>query len=84
MLIEMRFDLTFGFGEKTEAPRITEFAGQRTDGQRTQIPQRVEQALAIAEFVQSALGPGRCSVSSSAAFLSDSRNCGSRQVIACP
>ena len=58
MPVEMRFDLTLGFGEKTEVPFITQHAGDESHAECAAEPQGVQQAFATAEFADALLAPG--------------------------
>ena len=46
MLIEMAFDLPLGLGDEAEADAIAERGGERTDGERAGIPERIQKARA--------------------------------------
>jgi hypothetical protein len=59
MAAQMRFGLAFGFGEKPQVPAAVETAGKHADRQRAAIPQRVEDALASAQFVDALRRPGQ-------------------------
>ncbi len=56
---EMRFDLTFRLCQKAKAPGIATFACEDAQGQRTCIPDGIEQAFATAEFFDTLRCPGQ-------------------------
>jgi hypothetical protein len=59
VMVQVCFDLSFGFGEKSQAPGVAQLAGGYSDTQRTKVPERVQQACAPSQFNQAALGPGQ-------------------------
>ena len=54
----MPFDLAFGFRHEPEARTVTEQSGERADGDRACVPERIQEARAGAELVQSVPAPG--------------------------
>ena len=73
MLIEMAFDLPLGLGDEAEADAIAEGGRERADGERSGIPERIEQAGAGLQLGQARSHQARWSVSSRAACSSSSR-----------
>src|SRR5713226_338012 len=58
MTREMLLDLALGLGEEREIPLVAEGAGQGSDGERSGIPERVQQARPAAELADALGAPG--------------------------
>ena len=58
MTFEMPFDLPLGLGDEAEAGAVADKAGERADGERAGIPERIQQAGAGAELLEAGLAPG--------------------------
>ncbi len=59
MPIEMRLDLAFGFGQKSQIPFVTQGTSQQAEAEGPQVKQRVEQAFAPPELDNPLLCPGQ-------------------------
>src|SRR5262245_56466253 len=55
---EVLLDLPLGFGEEGEIPAVPQRAGGGADGERSRVPERIEQARPAAELAD-ALGAPR-------------------------
>ena len=53
----MRLDLAFGFGDKAEAHIVADRAGDQSDQGAARVPERVEDAAAAAEFLETVSTP---------------------------
>ena len=58
VMIKVRLDLSLGFCKKSEAPLVTEFARRHSDGQRADVPKRIQQTGSPAQFDKAVLCPG--------------------------
>jgi len=58
MLIEMAFDLSFGFDDEAEAHAVAQQSSRGTDRERAGIPEWIQQARAGVELFQPGLAPG--------------------------
>jgi hypothetical protein len=58
MCVEMLGYLALGFGQKAEAELVPGKSGSRTDGERTEIPQRCQPAGSAAELFDARTAPG--------------------------
>ena len=59
MVVEMILDLTFGLDHEAETPFVARQTRQRAQREGAGIPERIEQALAVAEFLQPLFAPGQ-------------------------
>jgi hypothetical protein len=55
----MLLDLALGFGEKAEVPTIADRAGKRANGERTRVPEGIEEARATAQLANPLGAPGK-------------------------
>ena len=54
---QMRFNLAFGFSQKTEIPAIAEFPRQHTEGQGPAVPHGIEDTAPPTKLSNAPLGP---------------------------
>ena len=57
VLFQVRLDLALGLRNESETPLVAGDAGRGTDSEGTGVPQRVQQARATTEFVNTTLAP---------------------------
>ena len=59
VVLQVLLDLALGLGQETEIDTISEARGDQAEPEGSGVPQRVEQALAPAQFLDALLGPGQ-------------------------
>src|SRR5436309_14259512 len=57
MSLQVRLDLAFRFRHESEADAVAETRGKQSDRERTDMPERIEQAGSSAKFVDASLCP---------------------------
>ena len=57
MALQMRLDLPLCLGKETKAPSIAQSPGHCPNRERTQIPERIEQALPAGQLGNTPFGP---------------------------